>query len=188
MIRQILLCAILCVAVGVTSCAGERSYFSFCEQAFCARIGGSINGVKFEAEVRADGEGRTVCYRGGDALEGLTVTIDNEGEVSVWMGEIEAAMECEAAEGLLQPILLLTAYESSVESVRKEQENTILKTREGCELVLGKDGLPVSVKGERISFAVLSWTLIEETETEAIQKPPRWRSATQFAEKTRKKL
>ena len=162
MIRQILLCVVLCVAVGVTSCAREGEYFSFCERGFCARVGGRTNGVEFEAEVRSDGEVRTVRYLGGEALEGLTVTVEeDEDEVKVWMGETEAVMEREAAEGLLMPILALTAYESGVESVQKTNGETSVRMRDGREVILGKDGIPLSVRGEKISFAVLSWAFID---------------------------
>ena len=160
--KRMMIGVMIVMVVCMTACGGEGRYFGYREGDFEARIAGSIGGVRFEAEVRQEGGERSIRYLSPKGLEGVTVCVDETGEARVLMEEIEGEVDRETVEGLLEPLMLLTAYEGGVRSVQKSGGDTRVEREDGAELILGADGMPTSVKTERTSFAILSWESKEQ--------------------------
>ena len=163
MIRQILLCITVCVVLFAVSCngGGEERYLRFRESPFRAQISGSLNGLRFSAELCSEDGAQSICYLSPASLEGITLTRSPDGEFLVASEGISVDLEEEQMEGLWLPFSLVAEYARELQSVQKDGEHTHVILSGDVELILEKDGIPVSVKSPNAAFAILSWEKME---------------------------
>ena len=156
------LCLIGCAAVG-------EDYFSYRERGFCAEVEGVMRGVAFSAIVwmeRVEGGYQVkVCYLLPLRLKGLTLsaTCDDKGlpcgEARLSWEEGESCVDAAVVEGLLMPISVFL-IDGEVATVRYEGKCCDLTLDDGTTLMLGEDGAPRRLQGEKIAMDVrwLEWS------------------------------
>lgn len=173
MIRQILLwrrkqiaffvalCVVVCSMFCVSGCSeraeGTGRYLAFRDEPLFAEVSGTLNGLRFSAEVSVAKGESSVRYLSPASLEGITVKRNAGGEVVADLNGIGSVAEGSLLADLLLPISLLSEYEGNLEAVQKEGDTTRLALSGGVELILGENGLPVSVESPKTAFAILSW-------------------------------
>lgn len=152
----LLLCALFSLAACNKGSTG--SYFSYRKNDFHAEIRGELNGISFTAEIgqtdTEDGAILFVTYLSPEALDGLTVTQNGDGEVSVTLGEITPSGEI--AHLLLSPIKALFVGDEIL-AVQKNAQSTILQTAPDQTLTLSSSHTPLSFSSPSLTFSVLWW-------------------------------
>ena len=150
---------ILGVLFAATACkdGSTGSYFSYRESNFHAEIQGELNGVSFTAEIGRTGteDGATlyVTYLSPEALNGLTVTQNAGGEVSVSLDGITPGTE--TVQSLIAPLQALFEGEEIL-TVQKNGQTTTLQTAPDQVLTLSSH-TPLSFTSPTLTFTVLWW-------------------------------
>lgn len=156
-----LACFLLVVGMlfSLVACNGGSAgnYFSYRESNFHAEIQGELNGVSFTAEIgrtgAEDAAALYVTYLSPEALNGLTVTQNAGGEVSVSLDGITPGTE--TVQSLIAPLQALFEGEEIL-TVQKNGQTTILQTAPDQVLTLSSH-TPLSFTSPTLTFTVLWW-------------------------------
>ena len=169
-VRYFLLCLLITAALLATGCTNpsEQSYFSYAAKPFHAEIRGTLNGVRFSAEIGKDAPydpnkplaGVWIRYIEPQSAATLEIRYDDKECPIATLGEVKCACDEATLQGLLRPLKLLLESPTPM-TVRKERGETVL-TMEDYTLTLSKEGIPTSVEGARVSIKTVWWE-VEKT-------------------------
>ena len=159
-IRHILLFLMLAVVLTCVSCGTSEDYFSYRDGDARLILEGSVRGSAFRAELCRvrDGEGTsdTLRYLSPSTLEGVTLTRDQNGVLTLSMGDLSRVCEADEVEGLLTPMLLLLDAPTDVERVQRTRDGcTCLTLAGGIDLTLSRNGIPLSLVSPAACFQIM---------------------------------
>ena len=168
-IRYFLLSLFIAMLLFSTGCmkTAEPSYFSYAKQPFRAEINGTLNGVRFSAEIGKDVPhdqskpftGIWIRYIEPQSIASLEARYDDKECLMVSIGGISCTCEATSIDGLLRPLQVLLENATPI-TVQKENGETIL-TMSDYILKLATNGIPISVEGTAISFKTVWWEPIK---------------------------
>ena len=160
-IRHFLLFLVLCVVLTCAGCAGDaRDRFAYRERDARFVVEGSVRGFAFSAELFREidatgGKRDTLRYLAPASLEGVTLTRESDGALTLSKGEMVRVCVADEVAGMLLPICLLFDTPTTIETIRQSADGcTHVTLAGGVSMTLSPDGTPTTVRSPDAALTI----------------------------------